>query len=422
MNLEEFKKGTYKEWFMPLWSLEELLEYSKHFYPNLNEAVINRLFEHWNGLIRYVIIKSAEYGSDEQNNEQIVARVDKEFESALKDSNIKILEEYIYGQDRVSSKDEEVSNRIVLLNISTSTFMSNGTFMTDHARKQVLIEVATKCQAELLSLLDCIPNFKNAITSVSTKLNGVFEEVATFLLSLGGTFDARKMVDKDQQLSPIIKISFPKREITKANYTSYSKLQDKAAQSKQEEAKDIVSTITSSKEYTNMLFSINHSFPTFDSVCYFSEGISHDDTVEKGPCTFQLTVGASHSNNVTCDSYNLFKSLYSLSNQRKIKHFMVVVRSNFESYCFKKSFVTNDPKLVQELFEKTKSGADKNDADKIISEAEKVITEAEKATHNVETAISEAKKAIFKAKKLVADKTLSEELEQRLEQYCLKIK
>ena len=343
MNLDSFKKGNCKEWFMPLWSLEELLEYRQHFYPDVSESVVNRLFEHWNGLIRYVIIKSAEYKSDKLNDDEIIAQVDKQFESAILSSNIKTLEEHICGESSVS-KDEEISNNILLLDINTSTFQrSEDTLMTYHARKQVLIVLTIKCQAELFKFVDRI-SWKSP---VSTKLNCVFEEVVSLLLPLGGkVFEARKLVDKDQQVSPIIKIiSFSKPENT-----------------------------------------------TLDCVCYFNEINSYDDdSVEKCPCTFQIAVGACQSNNVTWDLYNLFHSLYSSSsNRRKIRHFIVVMpRSNLDKLVFKKNFVTDDPKLIEELFEKTR----KSDTERQISSDDQ---------------------------KLIANKALSEELEQLVDQYCLK--
>ena len=63
MKLDVFKRGSFKQWFMPLWSLTELLDYRDRFYPDIGDDLVERLFDHWEGLIRYVIIKPVEYMS-----------------------------------------------------------------------------------------------------------------------------------------------------------------------------------------------------------------------------------------------------------------------------------------------------------------------------------------------------------------------
>jgi len=269
--------------------------------------------------------------------------------------------------------------------------------MTNHARKQVLVNLNTNSRVELFKLLDSFPTLKNATATVTDKFNAIFESIGGYVLALGGLFDVRKMVDYRQRESELDKISLPKREIKVANYKQ---------KKNQATENDIVSTIKEFGEFTRMFIHINHSFPTFDYVCYFNENfnenILHTVKKENGPCTFQLTVGADHTNNVTWDSYSLFESLYSLSNGRKIKHFFVVKRSNFENFTYKKSFETKDPKLIEDLFKNT--GIDE---DNVISEAKKFINEADLNVEN--------------AKKIIANKALSEKLEQRVDQYCLKI-
>ena len=143
VRLDSFKKGTYKEWFMPLWSLEELLEYRQLFYPSFSESVVNRLFEHWNGLIRYVISKPVNCITYKLDDDEIVAQVDEHFDYAINKSNIETLRHYIYGQDNVSD-DVEISNKIILLNINTSTFEIEDLFMTDHARKRIIAQLHMK--------------------------------------------------------------------------------------------------------------------------------------------------------------------------------------------------------------------------------------------------------------------------------------
>lgn len=389
MNLEEFKKGSFDEWFMPLWSNEELLQYRDHFYPKLSKEVVNRLFDHWNGLIRYVISKPADYKAKELNDDVIVAKVDEFFDDAINKSNVNTLGEYLYGRDNVKS-DVEISNKIILLNISTSTFEKEDVFMTYHARKQVIAQLDTKSQEELLNMIYTITSTKDLSNKISTKLDGLFEELAGEILAAGRTLCVRKMVDYGQEIPKMIKISFPKRTKETANYKSNAaQAKQGAEKANEKQTKGIVSTIQEYDEFTKILFRINHSFPTFDYVCYFNESISNDNTVEKGPCTFQMTVGNTHSNNVTWDSYNLFHSLYSSSNERKIKHFIVVPLPNFEKFTYKNDFQTSDKKLIEYLFE---NAPDKDKGN--VSEDEK---------------------------KRIANKVLSEKFKQCVDQYCLNI-
>jgi hypothetical protein len=197
MNIEEVKKGTFKQWFMPLWTKEELLEYRDHFYPLLSKEVVNRLFEHWNGLIRYVISKSVDCMADKLKDDEIVAKVDEFFVDAINKSNIKTLGEYLYGRDSVSN-DVEISNKIILLNINTSTFEIEDVLMTGYARKQVLAQLDTKSQEELLNLIITITSIKDLSNKISAKLNGLFEELAGEILAAERTFSVRKMVDYGQ--------------------------------------------------------------------------------------------------------------------------------------------------------------------------------------------------------------------------------
>jgi hypothetical protein len=198
------------------------------------------------------------------------------------------------------------------------------------------------------------------------------------------------MVDYGQEIPEMIKISFPKRTNATANYKSNAaQAKQGAEKANEKQTNGIVSTIQQFDEFTKILFHINHGFPTFDYVCYFNESISNDNMVEKGPCTFQTTVGNTHSNNVTWDSYKLFDSLYSLSNERKIKHFIVVPLPNFENFTYKNDFQTSDQKLIEYLFE---NAPDKDKGN--VSENEK---------------------------KRIANKVLSEKFKQCVDQYCLNI-
>ena len=86
MKLDGFKRGSFKQWFMPLWSLIELLDYRDRFYPDIDEDLVERLFDHWEGLIRYVIIKPVEYKLDELNDNEIVAQIDKIFDQAIREN------------------------------------------------------------------------------------------------------------------------------------------------------------------------------------------------------------------------------------------------------------------------------------------------------------------------------------------------
>jgi len=372
---------------MPLWTKEELLEYRDHFYPDLSKEVVNRLFEHWNGLIRYVISKSVECMVKKLKDDEIIAQVDKAFDLAINKSNIKTLGEYLYGRDSVSN-DVEISNKIILLNINTSTFEIEDVLMTDHARKQVIAKLDKNSQEDLLNLIIAITSTKDLSNKISTKLDGLFEELAGEILAAGRTLCVRKMVDYGQEIPKMIKISFPKRKKETANYKSNATQAKQGAENaKEKQTKGIVSTIQEYGEFTKILFRINHNFPTFDYVCYFNESISNDNTVEKGPCTFQMTVGNTHSNNVTWDSYNLFRSL--MSNERKIKHFIVVPLPNFEKFTYKNDFQTSDQKLIEYLFE---NAPDKDKGN--VSEDEK---------------------------KRIANKVLSEEFKQCVDQYCLNI-
>ena len=157
MDLDEFEKGSFvvKKWFMPLWSLTELLDYRDRFYPDVSDYVVETLFDHWDGLIRYVIIKPVEYMSYEELNDddKIVAQVDKIFDEAISRSDINAtLVEYI--SERASVSDNlAVSDKIILLDVDDSKFQKQGTLMTRHAQRRVLARLDDNYKVKLLSSL-----------------------------------------------------------------------------------------------------------------------------------------------------------------------------------------------------------------------------------------------------------------------------
>lgn len=156
MDFDEFEKGPFdiQQWFMPLWSLTELLDYRDRFYPDVSDYVVETLFDHWDGLIRYVIIKPVEYISyGELNDDKIVAQVDKIFDEAIRTSDIDAtLEEYISESNRVYD-NLAVSDKIMLLDVDDSTFHNQGTFMTRHARRQVIARLNDNDKLDLFNLL-----------------------------------------------------------------------------------------------------------------------------------------------------------------------------------------------------------------------------------------------------------------------------
>ena len=73
---------------------------NRAFYPDIDEYLVERLFVHWEGLIRYVIIKPVEFKLDELNDDEIVAQIDKIFDQAIRESKIHAtLAEYISERD-----------------------------------------------------------------------------------------------------------------------------------------------------------------------------------------------------------------------------------------------------------------------------------------------------------------------------------
>ena len=155
MDLDEFEKGSFviQQWFMPLWSLTELLDYRDHFYPDVSDYVVETLFDHWDGLIRYVIIKPVEYMSYKLNDDEIVAKVDKIFDEAISRSDINAtLVEYI--SERASVSDNlAVSDKIILLDVDDSKFQNQGTLLTRHAQRQVIARLDDNYKVKLLSSL-----------------------------------------------------------------------------------------------------------------------------------------------------------------------------------------------------------------------------------------------------------------------------
>jgi hypothetical protein len=77
---------------------------------------------------------------------------------------------YVYGQDSVSD-DVEISNKIILLNINTSTFEIEDLFMSDQARKRIIAQLHMKSHDQLYKLLNSLPIVSDKVISDKDKLN-----------------------------------------------------------------------------------------------------------------------------------------------------------------------------------------------------------------------------------------------------------
>eukprot|EP00047_Mylnosiga_fluctuans_P000227 m.188750 g.188750 ORF g.188750 m.188750 type:complete len:720 (-) comp10032_c1_seq1:1216-3375(-) len=174
--------------YMPVWSLDELKLLRDAIRPNLDDADITALFEHWGGIARAVV----------ENAKRLIRFLGQPrnpLETAINTCSVKQTLEALGNQ---SEHAEDISHKLIHAQCTTDFLLAGYEFASEYVRVRVLDRLARKERFALLRFAALRgDSFSAALRS------HVFEFMAHERLAAGGEFACKPLAGPTPVLSTI---------------------------------------------------------------------------------------------------------------------------------------------------------------------------------------------------------------------------